>query len=184
MRTLPLSLLVDHPASVLTSLLSQSGFSEPVPSKFGDGLTIPTLYPIKRLNFAESGVPFYSAEVAKKLHNPALAAKKGARNRPISTFVLNNPIPKNFTDEGMKLLDAIIDCSNDEIVRCKPITLFLNRKWDSYAYKFYFFQFLMFILNLVTLTALFSFRESKYVKWPCLAATVVINLYFLLWELL
>jgi hypothetical protein len=70
--------------------------------------------------------------------------------------VLNNPVPRNFTDDSLKLLASIVDCSNDEIVRSKPITLYLNRKWDSYGFNFYFMQFIMFVTLLMALTALDS----------------------------
>jgi hypothetical protein len=132
-----LSLLLAHPASVLTNLLGQYGAVKPDETKFNEGLTIPTLFPLKRITFAESGLPHYSNEIAEKLHPPALF-KNVNRKKPISTIVLNNPVPRNHTEESIELLSNIAECSNDEIVRTTPVVIFLNRKWDAYGYKFYF----------------------------------------------
>ena len=52
---------------------------------------------------------------------------------------MNNPVPRNFTKASLKLLNAIVECENDDIVKSEPITIFLNRKWDTYGYKFHFF---------------------------------------------
>lgn len=155
LRTLPLNKLLQHPAAVLANILLQSGASLPIDSKFGKGNAVPTLFPIKGQRFGESGLPYYSVEVAAQLHPPKLVKPK-SKNRPVSTWLLNNPVPRNFTDESLELLGAIVDCANDEIVRSKPITLYLNRKWDSYGFNFYFCQFVMFITLLLSLTALDS----------------------------
>jgi hypothetical protein len=72
------------------------------------------------------------------LHPPE-QYKKSSKKKPVSTIVLNNPVPRNFCDESIELLGNIVDCGNDEIVRTKPIVIYLNRKWDAYAYKFFFF---------------------------------------------
>jgi hypothetical protein len=48
LRTLPLNLIVEHPAPVLASILLNYGASVPAESKFGKGNTLPTLFPIKR----------------------------------------------------------------------------------------------------------------------------------------
>lgn len=77
LRTLPLNTLVEHPAPVLANILLQYGTSVPEPSKFGKGLKLPTLFPAKGLKFGESGFPYYSAEVAKKIHPPSYV-KPGA----------------------------------------------------------------------------------------------------------
>lgn len=64
LRTLPLNLLVQHPAPVLANILLQSGASIPMDTKFGNGYSVPTLFPIKGHGFGESGLPYYSVEVA------------------------------------------------------------------------------------------------------------------------
>lgn len=63
--------------------------------------------------------------------------KKKTRNRAISTLVMNNPVPVSYCDDSLDLLSAIVECKSDEVVRSKPITLYLNRKWKAFAYRFY-----------------------------------------------
>jgi hypothetical protein len=72
----------------------------------------------------------------EQLH-PDKMLKKLTRNRAISTLVLNNPVPVSYCDDSLDLLAAIIDCKSDDVVRSKPITLYLNRKWKAFAYRFY-----------------------------------------------
>lgn len=59
------------------------------------------------------------------------------RNRGISTVILNNPVPKNYSESSLTLLEFIADCNSDDVVRSKPIILYLNRKWNAFAYKYY-----------------------------------------------
>ena len=180
LRTLPLNLIVEHPAPVLANILLSFGASIPVEAKFGTGQTLPTMFPIKGLGFGESGLPIYSTEVAKQLHPPKLLKPK-SKLRPISTLVLNNPVPRNFTEESLALLASITECDNDEVVRSKPITIYLNRKWDSYAYNFYFFQFIMFIVLLMSLTALDSV-QNYWIRLLSGILSVSINTYFFIFE--
>lgn len=59
---------------------------------------------------------------------------------------MNNPIPENATESSLNLLKAIAECKSDEVVRSKPVTIFLNRKWNALAYNFYFFTLIVFLL--------------------------------------
>jgi hypothetical protein len=45
-------------------------------------------------------------------------------------MVINTPVPSNFSPESLELLANIADCGDDSILRSKPITLYLNRKWQ------------------------------------------------------
>ena len=66
-------------------------------------------------------------------------------------MVCNNPVPKNYTKDCLKLLKNIADCKNDEVVRTKPVTMYLNRKWNATAYKFYLVQLVLYMTHMMSL---------------------------------
>ena len=132
--------------------------------------------------FARSGIPSYSAEVAEQLHPPKLV-KPQKRFLPVSTIVLNNPVPEDFSEDSLALLTNIADCGDDSILRSKPITLYLNRKWAAYAYNFYFSQFILFTLLLTSLAGLGIFTDAIFVK-VFITTGFITAAYFTLWELL
>jgi hypothetical protein len=68
------------------------------------------------------------------------------RRRAVSTSVLNNPVPRNATENSLSLLKFIGECKSDEVVRSKPITIYLNRKWNAFAYRFYLLQIFVFMM--------------------------------------
>lgn len=107
---------------------------------------------------------------------------KKTRNRAIATTVLNNPVPYPYTDQSLELLEAIIDCKSDEVVRSKPITLYLNRKWNAFAYHFYLFNFVMFVTLLLALTFMDTYTGPIAITLFSTAA--FINVYFLFYELI
>lgn len=48
------------------------------------------------------------------------------------------------------MLKAISECKSDEVVRSKPVTIYLNRKWNSFGYNFYFYTLIIFILLFIS----------------------------------
>jgi hypothetical protein len=136
MRELPLHVLLKYAAVFLPPLLREAGSSVPEDSLFCGGATQPTLFPLKRQMFGESSNPIYDLQIKDQLH-PERKIQKSTLSKAISTLVLNNPVPISYCRDSLKLLESIIDCKSDEVVRSKPITLFLNRKWKAFAYRFY-----------------------------------------------
>ena len=95
---------------------------------------------------------------------------------------MNNPLPKNFTGESLELLKSISECNIDEIVRTTPVTLFLNRKWNTFGFWFYLYQFTMLSLMLASLTILDAVDKPS-LELPCYAIILIGNYYFTLFEM-
>lgn len=68
LRTLRLSTLLANPNSIVANILQNYGAEEPEVVKFKEALQIPKLFPLKDNLYTESGLPVYSADVAKVLH--------------------------------------------------------------------------------------------------------------------
>lgn len=55
----------------------------------------------------------------------------------ISTYMLSNPIPDDFSEESIKLLSTLKNAVDTDLLISIPIQIVLNRKWDKYGYAFY-----------------------------------------------
>jgi hypothetical protein len=63
MRELPLHVLLKYAAVYLPPLLREAGSSVPDDSKFCEGASPPTLFPLKRQMFGESSNPIYDLQI-------------------------------------------------------------------------------------------------------------------------
>ena len=98
--------------------------------------SIPKNYPLQEgtTTFTYSTKPLYSVSVAKALH-PEIEA--GDDEEVIETGLLTNPVPSDFTEHSLQLLETIKEYKGDDVLKSKVISLFLKRKWENHAYKFY-----------------------------------------------
>ncbi len=181
MREIPLHVLLQYPAVTLAPLLREAGASTPENSKYCGAPTPPKLFPMARKVFGRSALPIYDHQVANQLHSKEQQDSK-CDLRAVSTYVLNNPVPENYCEDSLALLDAIANSKNDEVVRSKSITLLLNRKWNSFAYKFYLVQFSLFVSLLLALTFVDSF-SSPWIFYTLFFAAAIINTYFCFYEM-
>ena len=90
-----------------------------------------------------SSMPIYSHSVAKVLHPPLPEdAEDGVL---IGTHMLANPIPDDFSEESIKLLQTLKDTNDNDLLVTTPVHIILWRKWNKYGYIFYLYQFFLFV---------------------------------------
>jgi len=132
--------------------------------------------------FALGEMPLYSVQIAEQLHPDPV--EEGDDGELIETRMVNNPIPVDFTPASLNLLETISEYKGDDVLKLRPITLFLRRKWDRHAYKFFLLQFLSFITLLSSLIAYYTIPSDKYpiVRMVCFYIALMFNGYFLFYE--
>lgn len=103
----------------------------------------------------------------------------------IVTKGVNFPVPYDFTEESMSLLDIIASCSNDDLLKMKPINRLLMKKWFWGGKKFFFIQFSLFMVLITCMAISFSkFEISEKVHHVCEYVALALNTYFFFYECL
>lgn len=74
---------------------------------FGREHALPTNYNMAEgvTKFAQSSIPIYSASVATTLHHTTCEPEED--DPPVKTLMITTPIPGDFTEASLKLLEQI-----------------------------------------------------------------------------
>lgn len=91
-----LNTLLEYPTASLGTLLKDAGSSEPLESKICKGTSIPKIFPLEQKEYADSYDTIYDLKIQEQLHS-RLNLDENSRKRPVSTYILNNPVPKTFS---------------------------------------------------------------------------------------
>ena len=76
----------------------------------------------------------------------------------------SNPLPENFSIDSIKLLQRIEESSED-ILRSKPIQVYLEHRWDSFTRKFYIILTLSFVIKMFFFSATFYVHPHEPPKY-------------------
>ena len=60
----------------------------------------------------------------------------------------------------MNLLKGIGECKSDDVVRSKPITIYLNRKWNALAFNFYLFTMVVFLILILSTSFITTYSPN------------------------
>lgn len=98
----------------LGKLLSRVGTSNPESQKFHEELKVPKNYVIAKdkIVYSQQDASIYSVSVASDLHPKELNDDE-EETVLITTKVINNPVPKDFSTASIDLLQKIISMDND-----------------------------------------------------------------------
>lgn len=106
LNRIPLDVLIEDYSTDLLTLLRDHGVSTPLEQMLGGNQTIPNNYAIDRehTNFSLSTIPIYTLEAKKQLHPDMDSSKESV---PIEAMVIHNPIPSDYSESSLKLLNMI-----------------------------------------------------------------------------
>jgi hypothetical protein len=152
LREIPFEILVEKYSKNVLNILQESGTIAPDAQQFGREHILPTNYNMAEgvTKFAQSSVPVYGARVASTLHPST--SESSESDPPVKTLMITTPVPGDFTEASLKLLEQIKYCEIDDLLKTKPILFFLKRKWQGRTYQFYVFQ----LLAMVTLLGAYT----------------------------
>ena len=100
--------LLQQSTPSLGKLFHEVGTSEPATQSFSEELSIPPNYNIQgeEVLYAESSQPIYNLQVSKELHAEEVDDEE-EDTQLITTQVINNPVPKDYTEASLEMLDLI-----------------------------------------------------------------------------
>lgn len=99
------------------------------------------------------------------------------------THLFANPVPRDFSVESIELLKNLVETEDDALLTARPVNFLLLRKWNSYAFYFFFVQFTIFVGLLSTLIA-YSVVTEVDTRLAFGIAAFSINTYFFLYEII
>jgi hypothetical protein len=164
----------------LDKVISDGGTSIPLTQSFSYVVEIPKNYPLKKgdVKFAVSSCPIYGHPIKNALHPEADHAYGEDEDLAlVDTRIINTPIPRDFSEDSISLLDTIQNLESDEILKSKVITKILDRKWALYGKKFYLVQLVLYICLMLSLILIFTFGFEDQFTVPALILTGLFLLY-------